>query len=111
MSPNVSLGWTLLACAIALELSGTLLMKMSDGFTRPWPSVFMFVCYGVSFTLLNFSVRHIPLGVAYAIWSGVGITLIGVAGHYFFGERLKAASLVWMGFILVGIVGLKWSES
>lgn len=108
---QVSLGWTLLALAIALELSGTLLMKVSDGFTRLWPSVLMFVCYGASFTLLNFSVKHIPLGVAYAIWSGVGITLIGIAGHFLFGERLKLGSLVWMGFILIGIMGLKWSES
>ncbi|WP_084778320.1 DMT family transporter [Saccharibacillus sacchari] len=111
MNQNSSIGWGLLAVAIALELSGTVLMKASDGFSRLWPSILMFVCYGASFTLLNFSVKHIPLGVAYAIWSGVGITLIGVVGHYFFGERLKLNSLVWIGFILIGIVGLKWSES
>ncbi|MDO3410472.1 multidrug efflux SMR transporter [Saccharibacillus sp. CPCC 101409] len=111
MNTNASLGWGLLILAIALELSGTILMKMSGGFTRLWPSVLMFLCYGASFTLLNFAVKHIPLGAAYAIWSGVGIATIGIAGHYLFGERLKAASLVWIGFILIGIVGLKWSES
>ncbi|GGO08168.1 DMT family transporter [Saccharibacillus kuerlensis] len=111
MSQNTGAGWGLLALAIILELSATILMKVSGGFTRLWPSVFMFVCYGASFTLLNFSVKHIPLGVAYAIWSGVGITMIGIVGHYFFEERLKITSLLWMSFILIGIVGLKWSES
>jgi len=104
-------GWILLVLAIGLELSGTILMRVSDGFTRLWPSILMFVCYGASFTLLNFAVKYMPLGVAYAIWSGVGITLIGIVGHYFLGERLKAMSIVWMGFILIGIIGLKWSDS
>ncbi|MGF9699408.1 MULTISPECIES: DMT family transporter [Paenibacillus] len=111
MTSHAYTGWVLLALAIGLELSGTILMRVSDGFTRLWPSIFMFVCYGASFTLLNFAVKYMPLGVAYAIWSGVGITLIGVVGHYFLGERLKAMSMVWMGFILIGIIGLKWSDS
>ncbi|MEO2207920.1 multidrug efflux SMR transporter [Paenibacillus pabuli] len=111
MTSHAYTGWVLLALAIGLELSGTILMRVSDGFTRLWPSILMFVCYGASFTLLNFAVKYMPLGVAYAIWSGVGITLIGVVGHYFLGERLKAMSVVWMGFILIGIIGLKWSDS
>ncbi|MBM6383677.1 MAG: multidrug efflux SMR transporter [Paenibacillus sp.] len=111
MTSHAYTGWILLALAIGLELSGTILMRASDGFTRLWPSILMFVCYGASFTLLNFAVKYMPLGVAYAIWSGVGITLIGVVGHYFLGERLKAMSVVWMGFILIGIIGLKWSDS
>ncbi|MEW4431320.1 multidrug efflux SMR transporter [Paenibacillus pabuli] len=111
MTSHAYTGWILLALAIGLELSGTILMRVSDGFTRAWPSILMFVCYGASFTLLNFAVKYMPLGVAYAIWSGVGITLIGVVGHYFLGERLKAMSVVWMGFILIGIIGLKWSDS
>ncbi|MEK4438785.1 MULTISPECIES: DMT family transporter [Paenibacillus] len=111
MTSHAYTGWILLALAIGLELSGTILMRVSDGFTRLWPSILMFVCYGASFTLLNFAVKYMPLGVAYAIWSGVGITLIGVVGHYFLGERLKAMSVVWMGFILIGIIGLKWSDS
>ncbi|MFS0872586.1 DMT family transporter [Paenibacillus xylanilyticus] len=111
MTSHAYTGWVLLALAIGLELSGTILMRVSDGFTRLWPSILMFVCYGASFTLLNFAVKYMPLGVAYAIWSGVGITLIGVVGHYFLGERLKAMSIVWMGFILIGIIGLKWSDS
>ncbi|MFC9710684.1 multidrug efflux SMR transporter [Paenibacillus sp. JNUCC31] len=111
MTSHSYTGWILLALAIGLELSGTILMRVSDGFTRLWPSIFMFACYGASFTLLNFAVKYMPLGVAYAIWSGVGITLIGIVGHYFLGERLKAMSIVWMGFILIGIIGLKWSDS
>ncbi|WP_416293232.1 DMT family transporter [Paenibacillus illinoisensis] len=111
MTSHAYTGWILLALAIGLELSGTILMRVSDGFTRLWPSILMFICYGASFTLLNFAVKYMPLGVAYAIWSGVGITLIGVVGHYFLGERLRAMSVVWMGFILIGIIGLKWSDS
>ncbi|EHS59833.1 multidrug efflux SMR transporter [Paenibacillus kribbensis] len=109
MTSHSYVGWVLLALAIGLELSGTILMKVSDGFARLWPSILMFACYGASFTLLNFAVKYMPLGVAYAIWSGVGITLITLAGHFFFGETMKAISLVWMGFILIGIIGLKWS--
>ncbi|MGP0578032.1 DMT family transporter [Paenibacillus peoriae] len=109
MTSHSNAGWVLLALAIGLELSGTILMKVSDGFARLWPSILMFACYGASFTLLNFAVKYMPLGVAYAIWSGVGITLIALVGHFFFGETIKAISLVWMGFILIGIIGLKWS--
>ncbi|MEW4370169.1 DMT family transporter [Paenibacillus kandeliae] len=108
---NVYTGWLLLGGAIALELSGTLMMKFSDGFTRFGPSLLMFVCYGASFTLLNYAVRYMPISIAYAIWSGVGITLISIAGYYLFGERLKIASVCWMAVIVIGIIGLKWSDA
>ncbi|WP_046215112.1 DMT family transporter [Paenibacillus wulumuqiensis] len=106
-----STGWVLLLLAIVLELAGTIMMKMSDGFSRILPSVLMFVCYGASFTMLNYAVRYMPISIAYAIWSGVGITLISIAGYYFFGERLKIASVCWMVLIIVGIIGLKWSDA
>lgn len=69
--------------AIVFELSGTLSMKLSHGFTRPWPSVLMFLFYGISFTSLNVALTSIKVGVAYAVWSGAGIILISVAGALF----------------------------
>ncbi len=108
---SVYAGWLFLSGAIVLELSGTVLMKISDGFSRPLPSLFMFICYAASFTLLNYAVRYMSISVAYAIWSGVGITLISIAGYYLFGERLRMTSVCWLAVIVVGIIGLKWSDA
>ncbi|TVX96453.1 DMT family transporter [Cohnella terricola] len=104
-----SLGWVFLGLAIALELSGTVSMKLSEGFTRLWPSIFMFVFYGTSFTCLNFALHYMNVSVAYAIWSGVGIVLIALAGYFLFAERLPLSSLLWMFVIIVGVIGLNIS--
>jgi len=103
------LGWIFLSLAIVLELSGTVSMKLSDGFTRLWPSILMFVLYGASFTCLNFALSSIPVGVAYAIWSGVGIVLITLVGAFVFHERVHLSSMIWITVIIIGIVGLKIS--
>lgn len=109
MKGENALGWIFLTLAIVLELSGTVSMKMSEGFTRLWPSIWMFVCYGASFTFLNFALTYIPIGVAYAMWSGVGIVLITLAGVYLFHERVQFSSMIWITVIIIGIVGLKLS--
>lgn len=101
--------WLFLAMAILFELSGTISMKMSHGFTRPWPSILMFVFYGISFTSLNYALLSIKVGVAYAIWSGAGIILISLAGAFLFNERLSLSSLLWVSVIVVGIIGLNIS--
>ncbi|OAB75514.1 DMT family transporter [Paenibacillus crassostreae] len=101
--------WIFLALAILFELSGTISMKISHGFTRPWASVFMFIFYGISFTSLNYALTSIKVGVAYAIWSGAGIILIFLAGMIFFDEKISLASVLWVTVIIVGIVGLNIS--
>jgi len=102
--------WIFLAMAIAFELSGTISMKLSHGFTRLWPSVLMFLFYGVSFTSLNYALTSIKVGVAYAVWSGAGIILISIAGALLFEERMSLSSLLWVAVIVVGIVGLNISS-
>lgn len=101
--------WIFLTMAILFELSGTISMKMSQGFTRPWPSILMFLFYGISFTSLNYALLSIKVGVAYAIWSGAGIILISLAGAALFDERMNLSSLLWVAVIVVGIVGLNIS--
>lgn len=102
-------GWTLLMLAILFELSGTTSMKLSAGFTHLWPSIWMFVLYGCSFTLLNFALSYMNVGVAYAIWSGVGIVLITLVGFVLFKESINLNQMLWMSLIVIGIIGLKMS--
>lgn len=85
-------------------------MKISHGFTRPWPSVLMFLFYGISFTSLNYALTSIKVGVAYAVWSGAGIILISLVGAVFFEERMSLSSMLWVTVIVAGIVGLNISS-
>ena len=84
-------------------------MKLSHGFTRQWPSVLMFLFYGISFTSLNYALTSIKVGVAYAIWSGAGIILISLVGTIYFEEKMSLSSLLWILVIVAGIVGLNIS--
>ncbi|MGO4495176.1 multidrug efflux SMR transporter [Paenibacillus sp. 2RAB27] len=110
MKGESGLGWVLLILAILFELSGTTSMKLSEGFTRFWPSILMFILYGCSFTLLNFALTYIQVGVAYAIWSGVGIVLITLVGLVLFKESFNITQLAWILLIVVGVIGLKLSS-
>ncbi|MBO7747138.1 multidrug efflux SMR transporter [Paenibacillus sp. MWE-103] len=105
------MGWLLLGLAIALELSGTVSMKLSESFTRVVPSVLMFLFYGASFTLLNFALGYLEVSLVYAVWSGVGIVLIAIAGYFVFGEKLPMSSLLWIGVIVAGVIGLNISQN
>ncbi|WP_338553808.1 multidrug efflux SMR transporter [Paenibacillus sp. KS-LC4] len=105
------MGYVWLALAIVLELSGTISMKLSASFTRVVPSIAMFIFYGSSFTCLNFALRYMHVSVAYAVWSGIGITLITGAGYIWFGERIPLSALLWVGVIVIGVVGLNMSIS
>lgn len=93
-----------LAMAIVFEVSGTSLLKAAEGFTRLWPSLGVVASYGFSFYFLSQALASIPTGVAYAIWSGVGIVLVAGAGWFFFKQTLDAGALVGMGLILAGVV-------
>ncbi|UVI27743.1 DMT family transporter [Paenibacillus spongiae] len=110
MKAEGSWGWILLFLAILFELSGTTSMKLSAGFTKLWPSILMFVLYGISFTLLNFALSYIDVGVAYAIWSGVGIVLITAVGIVMFKESINMTQLLWISLIVIGVIGLKVSS-
>lgn len=92
-----------LAIAILAEVIGTSALKASNGFTIWVPSTVVVVAYGVSFYFLSLALRAIPMGVAYAIWSGVGIVLISSIGWVFFRQRLDAAAIVGIGLIIAGV--------
>lgn len=81
-------------------------MKLSQGFSRPLPSVLLFVFYGMSFTLMTIAVKKIDMSVSYAIWSGVGTALIALIGIGWFKEPLTARKIVSIALIVAGVFGL-----
>ncbi len=101
-----TMSWIFLTCAILLEVSGTTAMKLSQGFTRTLPSVAMFIFYALSFTSLNFALKQIDVSIAYAIWSGIGTTLITLIGFLWFKEPLTLLKVGSIALIIVGVVGL-----
>ena len=96
--------WIFLAIAIVAEVIATTALRATDGFTRVAPSLIVVVGYGVSFYFLSLTFRAIPMGVTYAIWSGVGIILISLAGFVIYNQILDAAALIGMGLIVAGVV-------
>jgi len=96
--------WICLALAILSETVATTALKASAGFTRPLPAVVVVLGYGVAFYCLSLTLRSIPLGVAYAVWSGVGIVLITAAGWLLYGQKLDAAALAGIGLIVAGVL-------
>ncbi len=95
-----------LLLAIVGEAIGTTFLKESDGFTRPVPTAIMVACYGVTFYFLSLALRTMPTGVAYAIWSGVGVVLITALAWIFQGQKLDAAAILGMALIVAGSVVL-----
>lgn len=93
-----------LLIAIIGEVIGTSFMKQSDGFTRLAPSLATIAGYVVAFYFLSLTLRSIPTGVAYAIWSGVGIVLIAAVAWLFQGQKLDTAAIIGMAFIMAGVV-------
>jgi small multidrug resistance pump len=93
-----------LGAAIVLEVFATAMLKASDGFTQPGPALAMVLGYAVSFYCLSLVLRSMPVGVAYAIWSGVGIVITAVVAFVLFGQRLDAPALAGMGLIVAGVL-------
>ena len=96
--------WALLIIAIVAEVLGTSALRASDGFSRLWPSVLVIVGYAVAFYFLSLTLKTIPMGVSYAIWSGVGIVLISLVGWLVFDQTLDAPALAGMGLIVTGVL-------
>lgn len=93
-----------LAVAIVSEVTATSFLKESDGFTKLMPSIITAVGYALAFYFLSLTLRTIPTGIAYAIWSGLGIVLISAAAWIFQGQKLDAPAIVGMGMIIGGVV-------
>jgi small multidrug resistance pump len=101
-----STAWVFLVIAIVAEVIGTSFLKASAGFTKPLPSVMVVLGYGAAFYFLSQTLTTIPVGVAYAVWSGVGVTLIAAIGWLFLGQKLDAGAIAGMGLIVAGVVVL-----
>ncbi len=93
-----------LLLAILLEVIGTSALQASAQFTRLGPTLLMAVCYIASFYLLSIVLKTIPVGIAYAVWSGLGIVLIAIVGYYRFGQSLDAPAILGIGLIISGVL-------
>ena len=98
--------WLFLAIAIVGEVIATSALKSSEGFTKLAPSAVVVVGYGVAFYFLSLVLKSVPVGVAYAVWSGVGIVLVAAIAWLFHGQKLDAWAFVGMGLIVSGVVVL-----
>lgn len=96
--------WLLLGGAIVCEVVATSALKASEGFTRLGPLALVVAGYGLAFWLLALTLRSIPVGVAYAIWSGLGTALIAVAGWWIYGQRLETAQIAGIALIIIGVL-------
>jgi small multidrug resistance pump len=101
---SLALPYLYLTAAIIFEVIGTWGLKASDSFTRLGPSLITAVAYPVCFFFLALTLRTIPVGIAYAIWSGVGIVLIALIGWFWFKQTLDAPALLGLALIIAGIV-------
>src|SRR5690606_33200504 len=98
--------WLALSAAIVSEVIATSALKASDGFTKPGPVVLVVLGYAAAFYFLALTLRSIPVGIAYAVWSGVGIVLICLIGWLAFGQRLDVPAMIGIGLIIAGVVVL-----
>jgi quaternary ammonium compound-resistance protein SugE len=101
------MGWVFLAVAGGLEITFAAALKYAEGFTKLWPSLIFLVAYAGSAWFLSQAVKTIPLGTAYAVWTGIGAVGTGLIGIMLFGESAAVLRLFFLMLILIGIVGLK----
>ena len=105
------MAWLFLGLAILFEVAGTTALKMSHGFTQLLPSLAIFPAYGVSLAFLALAVKEVPISVAYAIWAAVGTALIATIGILWFSEPVTLAKVLFIGLIIVGVIGLHLSDN
>ncbi len=96
--------WLFLAVAILAEVVATTSLKASDGFRKPGPSLVVVVGYGLAFYFLSQTLKVIPVGITYALWSGFGVVLVSIAAWLLYGQKLDQPALVGIGLILAGVL-------
>lgn len=101
------MNWIILFVAGLFEVAWAIGLKYADGFSKFWPSVFTIVCMIISMGLLAYVVKHIPVGTAYAVWTGIGAVGTAVLGMILFQESKDLIRILFIFLIVVGIVGLK----
>ena len=97
-------GYLYLAIAVAAEVIATTSMKAIDGFNKPLPLLLVVGGYGIAFWMLILVVRTIPVGIAYAIWAGLGIVLVSIAAMFIYQQKLDLPAVLGMGLIVSGVV-------
>ena len=93
-----------LALAIAAEVAGTSLLKVTEEFTKLIPTTFLVIFYLISFWLMTLALRDLPLGIVYAVWSGLGIVLVAIIGAFVYKEVPDLASMIGMALIISGVI-------
>ncbi|MBW4615237.1 MAG: multidrug efflux SMR transporter [Desmonostoc vinosum HA7617-LM4] len=106
----MSNGWIYLLAAILFEVAGTTCMKLSQGFTKLVPSVLIFVFYGLCLGFLTLCLKRMEVSIAYAVWAGLGTTLIAIIGIIWFREAATLIKLISISLIIVGVIGLNASR-
>ncbi|KAB8305198.1 MULTISPECIES: SMR family transporter [Rahnella] len=96
--------YLLLGLAIIAEVIATSSLKSSEGFTRLWPSVVTLLGYTIAIFLLSLTLKTLPTGIAYAIWSGVGIVLVSAIGWFGYGQKLDTPAMIGLGLIIAGVI-------
>ncbi|WP_290789295.1 SMR family transporter [Halomonas sp.] len=93
-----------LALAIVAEVVATSALKATEGFTRLWPSLLVVAGYALAFYMLSLVLRTMPVGIAYAIWAGLGIVLVAVVGLVVYGQRPDLPAVIGIGLIVAGVL-------
>jgi quaternary ammonium compound-resistance protein SugE len=102
-----AVAWLTLFLAGLFEIGWAIGLKYTEGFSRLWPTLWTVMAMVVSLTLLGLALKELPVGTAYAVWTGIGAVGTAALGIYLFGEPATAARLASIGLIVAGIVGLK----
>ena len=103
--------WLILCLSIALEVCGTVCLKLSDGMSRPLPILGVVLFYLSAFALMSSSLKSLEIGTVYAIWAAAGTAIIAIIGIVFFGESIASGKIVGLAFVIAGVVLLKVSNS
>lgn len=99
--------WLFLSIAIVSEVVATSALKASNGFTHLWPSLIVVAGYAIAFFFLSLTLRTMPVGIAYAIWSGIGIVLITLIAWFIFNQSLDIPAIIGLTLIIAGVVILQ----
>lgn len=101
------MSWLYLCIAIVSEVAATSALKAAAGFTRPLPSLVVVAGYACAFYFLSLTLRAIPLGVAYAVWSGIGVALVSLAGWALYQQKLDLPAILGIGLIVAGVAVIR----
>ncbi len=101
--------WLMLAISVFAEVLGNLALRHAKGFTRPWPSVVVALCYGGAIWLMSLAIRHLEMSLAYAVWAGAGTALTALVGVLWLDEACSALRLAAVAFIVAGVMAINLS--